>query len=337
MEAVLQELAQVSGFVLRNFWRVLPFLAVTVPLAVAFRHTGLSSRIRAVIGRGPVLAVAIATAVGAISPFCSCSVIPVIAALLGSGVPPAPVMAFWLASPSMDPEILFMSAGMVGWDLALWRLGATLVMSFGAGLLTLLLERGGLLARGILREPGAGRLPLPPAVPAQGAALAKPAGTGTGAGRSAAACACGAKPSFLHRIDLRSLGKESARTLLRFVLLMALAFVLEALTIRFVPGELVAGLLGRSSPLAVPLATLVGIPLYTSNLSALGLVSGLLRHGMDGGAALAFLIGGAVTTIPAMSAVYGVVKPRVFALYLGFAALGSLASGYAFKLAHPLW
>ena len=337
MEAVLQELAQVGGFVLRNFWRVLPFLAVTVPLAVAFRHTGLSSRIREVIGRGPVLAVAIATAVGAFSPFCSCSVIPVIAALLGSGVPLAPVMAFWLASPSMDPEVLFMSAGLVGWDLALWRLGATLVMSFGAGLLTLLLERGGFLSRGILRGPGASRLPSPTTDPAQGAVRGASLGAAAATGRSAPACACGAKPSFLRRIDLRALGKESAWTLLRFALLMALAFVLEALTIRFVPGDLVAGLLGRSSPLAVPLATLVGIPLYTSNLSALGLVSGLLRQGMDGGAALAFLIGGAVTTIPAMSAVYGVVKPRVFALYLGFAVLGSLASGYAFKLAHLLW
>ena len=80
METLLNELAQVGSFVLRNLWRVLPFLALTVPLAVAFRHTGLSSRIRKVIGRGPVLAVAIATAVGAFSPFCSCSVIPVIAA-----------------------------------------------------------------------------------------------------------------------------------------------------------------------------------------------------------------------------------------------------------------
>ncbi len=152
MEVVWRELAQVGSFVLRNFWRVLPFLAVTVPLAVVFRHTGISDKIRTVIGKGPLLAVTIATAVGALSPFCSCGVIPIIAGLLASGVPLAPVMSFWLASPSMDPEILFLSAGIVGWDLALWRLGATLVMSFGAGLLIMLLERRGFLAHGILRE-----------------------------------------------------------------------------------------------------------------------------------------------------------------------------------------
>jgi hypothetical protein len=308
-----------------------------VPLAVAFRHTGLSSRIRAVIGKGPVLAVAIASAVGAISPFCSCSVIPIIAALLGSGVPLAPVMSFWLASPSMDPEILFMSAGLVGWDLALWRLGATLVMSFGAGLLTVLFERGSFLSQGILRPSAAARKDAGRAGPAADVSLPAARGASLGAAQAAPACACGAKAGFLHRLDLRALGKESAQTLLRFALLMVVAFVLEALTVRFVPADFVAGLLGGNSPFAVPLATLIGIPLYTSNLSALGLVNGLLRQGMDGGAALAFLIGGAVTTIPAMSAVYGIVKPRVFALYLGFAVLGSLAAGYAFKLAHLLW
>ncbi len=337
METLLNELAQVGSFVLRNLWRVLPFLALTVPLAVAFRHTGISSRIRTVIGKTPVLAVTIAAAVGAFSPFCSCSVVPIVAGLLGSGVPLAPVMAFWLASPSMDPEILFMSAGMVGWDLALWRLGATLIISFGAGLLTLVFERGTFLSQGILRGPAAAMAARPAALSlgaaASAATAAAPAGAAAAA-RSAPACACGAKPSFLSRIDLRALGKESGQTLLRFVLLMVVAFVLEALTIRFVPAHFVAGLLGGKSALAVPLATLVGIPLYTSNLSALGLINGLLRQGMDGGAALAFLIGGAVTTIPAMSAVYGIVKPRVFALYLGFSVLGSLASGYAFKLVH---
>ncbi len=188
-------------------------------------------------------------------------------------------------------------------------------MSFGAGLLTMLLERRSFLAGGILRESATAT-----AAPNRVEATARSVGA--------------AKTNFLRRIDLGSVAKESAQTLLRFALLMVLAFVLEALTVRYVPADFVAGLLGKGSALAVPLATLVGVPLYTTNLSALGIISGLLRQGMDGGAALAFLIGGAVTTIPAMSAVYGVVKPRVFALYVAFAVAGSLLSGYGFKLAH---
>ncbi len=117
---------------------------------------------------------------------------------------------------------------------------------------------------------------------------------------------------------------------------MGIAFLLEALISRYVPQDLVAGALGRDTVWAVPLATLIGIPFYTTNLSALGIVSGLLARGMSGAAALSFLIGGAVTTLPAMSAVWGIVKPRVFALYLGFCAGGALLAGFAYQLAHAL-
>ena len=56
----------------------------------------------------------LAAVVGALSPFCSCGVIPLIAAMLRAGVPLAPVMAFWLASPIMDPEMFVLTAAGVG-------------------------------------------------------------------------------------------------------------------------------------------------------------------------------------------------------------------------------
>lgn len=113
---------------------------------------------------------------------------------------------------------------------------------------------------------------------------------------------------------------------------MLLAFFLEALISRYFPTEAVAALLGNDVPWAIPLAAAIGIPLYTTNLTALGIVKGLIGHGMSGGAALAFLIGGAVTTIPAMAAVWGLVKTRVFLSYLGFAIAGSLIAGYAYQI-----
>ena len=77
--------------------------------------------------------------------------------------------------------------------------------------------------------------------------------------------------------------------------------------------------------------------MYTTNLTSLGLIVGLLQRGMSGGAALAFLIGGAVTTLPAMSAVFGIVRWRVFVLYLGFCVTGSLLSGFAYQFARMVW
>ena len=97
-----------------------------------------------------------ATLVGALSPFCSCGVIPIITALLLGGVPLAPVMSFWLASPSMDPEIFVLSVGSIGWELAIWRLAATFVMSLGGGLVVLWLERKGWIGRDFLRPSVAG-------------------------------------------------------------------------------------------------------------------------------------------------------------------------------------
>ena len=63
-------------------------------------------------------------------------------------------------------------------------------------------------------------------------------------------------------------------------------------------------------------AALLGVPIYTSNLAALPMVGGLLAQGMNPAAALAFLVAGPTTTIPAMAAVWGLVSRRVFALYV---------------------
>lgn len=66
------------------------------------------------------------------------------------------------------------------------------------------------------------------------------------------------------------------------------------------------------------------------------MVGGLLSQGMSSGAALAFLIAGPITTIPAMAAVWGVVERRVFLLYLGVGLVGAIALGYLYSVASLL-
>ena len=97
---------------------------------------------------------------------------------------------------------------------------------------------------------------------------------------------------------------------------MALAFFLEALITLYVPSGWIAGLVGHQNPWAIVTAALFGVPAYTSNLAALPLISGLLAQGMNPAAALAFLISGPTTTLPAMSAVWGLASRRVFVLYV---------------------
>ena len=108
---------------------------------------------------------------------------------------------------------------------------------------------------------------------------------------------------------------------------LLLAFVLEALIVGYVPQAAIVAALGSSNNLAVPLAALVGIPLYLTEISTLPIVSGLLNQGMQPGAAVALLIAGPVTTLPAMTAVWGMVQRRVFVLYLGIGLLGAVVMG----------
>ncbi|MCU7492973.1 MAG: hypothetical protein HF300_06905 [Ignavibacteria bacterium] len=137
------ELFKIAGFIWQSIIHVWPYLLISVPFAVLVKMSGASKYIGKAFNRSPLISILLSTVVGAFSPFCSCSVIPVVASLLIGGVPIAPVMSFWLASPSMDPEMFFLSVSMLGWQMAIWRIGSAFAMSFMSGLIThLLVKRG---------------------------------------------------------------------------------------------------------------------------------------------------------------------------------------------------
>ncbi|MGH3148765.1 MAG: permease [Rubrobacter sp.] len=362
----LEGFMQVVGFVAAGAWKILPVFLLSVSLGVLVRALKLDGAIRRAFSHRIGVAILLATAVGAFSPFCSCTVIPLVAGLLIGGVPLAPVMAFWVASPTMDPEIFALSVGFLGWDLAAARLVATLILSLGAGYLTLALSRGGLLGKvlrrrrpdtgpdtGPEREPeegggccssetvspaslvpvavGAKQACFAPAVPV---ALPEGPGPSCGSGFDAGAEAGPARERWyatalasLRDLSWPEVGRDVAKESWWLGRWLLVAFALEALILAHVPQEAIAGTLGGQNPLAVPLAALVGLPLYMTEVAALPVVSGLLQSGMSPGAALAFLIAGPATTVPAMVAVWSLVRPRVFALYVGIAVVGATVLG----------
>ncbi len=356
---------QIARFVAESAWGTLPVFLLSVSLGVLVRALRLDGAIRRAFDARVGTAIVLATAVGAFSPFCSCTVVPVVAGLLIGGVPLAPVMAFWVASPTMDPEILALSAGFLGWPLAVARLVAALLLSLGAGYLTLALTRSGVLGEVLRRkaveddseeaknadgccvpEPSpAPSLPRPVRVgfsPTAAVALAersndavtleKPCGARCGSGskdESARERWYAATVAELRALSWPAVGRDLAKESWRLGRWLLLAFALEAMILAYVPQEAVAGTLGGANPLAVPLAALIGLPLYMTEAAALPIVSGLLESGMSPGAAIAFLIAGPATTVPAMAAVWSLVRPRVFALYVGIAVVGAMALGFA--------
>jgi uncharacterized membrane protein YraQ (UPF0718 family) len=389
------EILRIGTFIVESFMHIWPYLVVTIPLAVAVQMSGASKYIKRVFEAKPLTAIVLATAVGAFSPFCSCGVIPVIASLLISGVPLAPVMSFWIASPSMDPEIFFLSVGMIGWELAVWRLAATLLLSFSAGLITHIVMGRGWLGRQILRTrhftpaqslfsllkkgwlkfknrtgpPLFSDYMIPQSVPisASQVQLMRIARRSNYTDVSAGFSMCTSCESDLPIVSdpLQQLAPESSPAanedccsrctpdsehshnsdsfrmrLLKETLgatwmvakFMALAFLLEGLITLYVPGRWISASLGSGNPLAIITAALLGVPAYTTSLTALPMIGGLLTQGMNPAAALAFLIAGPITTLPAMAAVWPLVARRVFVLYVSFALVGAVLIGYIYSI-----
>ncbi len=112
---------------------------------------------------------------------------------------------------------------------------------------------------------------------------------------------------------------------------LLLAFALESLMVRWLPPEVIAEYLGGEAGLAIPLAVAVGVPAYLNGFAAIPLIGELMSLGMAPGAALAFLVAGGVTSLPAAMAVFALVRAPVFLWYLGVALLGSLAIGFAYQ------
>ncbi|MCK5201847.1 MAG: permease, partial [Spirochaetales bacterium] len=259
---MLQEFYAIAEFVVKALIHIWPYLLLTVPISVLIHLSGTSRFIGRAFSAKPLLAILLATIVGAFSPFCSCGVIPVISSLLIGGVPLAPVMSFWLASPSMDPEIFFLSVAKLGMPLAVARLTATFLLSLGAGYITHILMRFGwlpeivlsgtryskgmsmrkriisavkLLINRIVPKPALASIPansgLLNTVPQINKALPRNCET-----NETSSCttnsSCSEKPvEGLFQKVLLNAGKTMA-TVMKFMLL---AFFLEALIIRYVP------------------------------------------------------------------------------------------------------
>ena len=133
---MLGQIYEIINSILNSLWHIWPYLIITIPLAVVVKLSEAAKYIRMVLTKKPIISIFLSTIVGAFSLFYSCGVIPIIAALLIGSVPIASVMSFWLASPSIDPEIFFLSVSTIGWQLTLWRLGTTFTLSLTAGYVT---------------------------------------------------------------------------------------------------------------------------------------------------------------------------------------------------------
>lgn len=298
-------------FALGALWHTLPFILFAI-LAVGYlKATGAEALLAKAFEGREVRMIAMAALLGGLSPFCSCEVIPFIAALLAVGAPLSAVMAFWLASPLMDPAMFAITAGTLGTGFAV----AKTLAAVGLGVL------GGALVKTFATTP----------------VFADPLREKPKVG----GC-CGVKKPFQGQPVWRFWGEKPRRDMFRDTVLenavflgkwLLLAYLLEALMLRYVPADMIATLLGGQGLWPILMGALVGAPAYLNGYAAVPLVDALLSQGMAPGAAMSFVIAGGVSCIPAAVAVWALVKPRVFAAYLSIAIFGAILAGVAWSLA----
>ncbi|MDF0596905.1 permease [Psychromarinibacter halotolerans] len=287
------------------------FIVVAISLVAYVKATGAETLLaKAFEGSQPRMIV-LAALLGGLSPFCSCEVIPFIAALLAVGAPLSAVMALWLASPLMDPAMFTITWGTLGLDFAIAKAVAAVSLGLLGGFVTMTFAKSAVFADPLREKPQVG------------------------------GC-CGVKKPFQgkpvwrfwHEADRRDTFRrtwiDNALFLFKWLLL---AYLFEALMLHYVPSETIARVLGGEGVGTVLLAALVGMPAYLNGYAAVGLLSGLLDQGMAQGAAMSFVLAGGVSCIPAAIAVWALVKPRVFAAYLGIALVGAVIAGLAWGLA----
>ncbi len=293
-----------------SLWAMLPFFALAIGIAAYAKATQADALIARAFSGHPLRSTVLAALVGAISPFCSCGVIPLIAAMLGAGVPLAPVMAFWIASPIMDPEMFVITAAGIGLNFAIAKTLAAMGMGLFAGLSILLLQRSGFLS-----SPLQGEL---------NAACGSSCESST---------SHGLKWRFWQDEDRLLAFKQESLTIGVFLgKWLTLAFFLETLMVAYISSDWIAGYVGADNAFAIPLAAIIGAPSYLNGYAAIPLISGLISIGMTPGAAMAFITAGAVSSIPAAIAVYALVKKRVFILYLLLGLTGAMVSGWVYQI-----
>ncbi len=344
-------LAQIVGSILHNW---IPLSLAIVIAAIMKVYVDPEKLKNALLRRSGVSLLA-SVAVGAFTPLCACGTTAVIIGLLTTTLPWGPNMAFLVSSPLMSPDAFVMLWGIIGWKFAVALAVASVVIGLAAGGITHVIELKTDFLKNQVRFAG------PPQKTSCACAAPSPAPSRQTGGLQ---LCCAATPDeFFPRfryvspwgvepaldVDLHPLLEKIAgirwRELweafvglgLKQILFFYAIFVgVGILITRFVPTEIIVALFNGGSPFAVPLAALIGLPIYVSGESAIPLIQALMAGGASGGSMLAFMITGPGTSAWVIAGITTIMKRNAIALYVLFLLVGGIALGYLYDLALAL-
>ena len=296
-------LGEAVAFFFFDVPKVLLLLALIV-FIVTFIQTFVSPvKVRdALARRNAGMGNALASLFGIVTPFCSCSAVPLFIGFLRAGVPLGVTFSFLVAAPMVNEVALGMLFAMFGWKIALLYAATGVSIAFGSGLVLgrLRMERH---LEGWVQD----ALKAPPAAtPAQAASL-----------------------SPTQRI---AEALQGVRDIVGKVWPYILAGILVGAFIHgYVPAAFMASLLGRHTWYSVPLAVAVGVPLYSNAAGVMPIVEALLGKGAALGSTLAFMMAVIGLSLPETVILRRVMRPRLIATFTAVVALGIVLVGYLFN------
>jgi uncharacterized membrane protein YraQ (UPF0718 family) len=272
------------------------FLGISTLIGLVRQYIS-DERLRLWLSHKGILGSVLGAVLGAITPFCACSTIPMTVGLLKARVPFGSVISFVIASPILNPIILAMVLALLGWRASAIYAAVTFAAAVACGLV---LEKAGF------------------------ADHVKNVRVTGGMDDSASASTFAGKMNSAFRgawQDFRSV-----------LLYLVVGVAAGAGIYGYVPQEFVIKLAGPQNPAAIPVAALIGIPLYIRAETAIPIGLALTQKGMSIGAVIALIIGGAGMAIPEMSMLAGIFRMRLLAALVSVIFLTAVIAGLMFNL-----
>ena len=287
-------------FFLYDTPKVLLLLTLVVFVMGMINSYFTPERTRALLaGKTEGVANVMAAGLGIVTPFCSCSAVPLFIGFVQAGVPLGVTFSFLISAPMVNEVALALLLGLFGWKIAALYLGLGLTVAIVAGWVIgrLKMERH--------LEDWVRNMPKVNAAPSEGGLM------------------------LSERIDA---GLASVREIVGKVWPYILAGITVGAAIHgWVPQDFMASIMGKQAWWSVPLAVLIGVPMYTNAAGVIPIVQALLAKGAALGTVLAFMMSVIALSLPELIILRKVLKPRLIATFVAVVATGILLVGFVFN------
>lgn len=274
-------------------------LLVTIVFGISLLRTffPVATTKRIVARLPPVVGNMLAALLGIVTPFCSCSAVPLFIGFVRGGVPLGVTFSFLIASPMINEVGLVMLAGLFGWKIALIYIGTGLLVAILAGLVIGWLRLESSVEGFVFGQ--------------DGEVLDEE------------------KPTWQERVS--GAWRDTTGILHQVWIYVVVAIGIGAWIHGYVPQDFFVEYLGSDQWYSVPLATILGVPLYSNAAGIIPIIGALFEKGVPLGTALAFMMAVTALSFPEFVILRRVLKPRLLIAFGSVVALGIMITGYVFN------